>query len=57
MKGDSWTELDSYTKMFDGITCMAFTISFLPHTGNRYFIAATDGDVSLFDFESAQVCL
>lgn len=55
MKGDSWTELDSYTKMFDGITCMAFTISFLPHTGNRYFIAATDGDVSLFDFESAQI--
>lgn len=55
MKSGSWTELDNYTKMFDGITCMAFTISFLPNTGNRYFIAATDGDVSLFDFESAQI--
>jgi len=52
---NGWTELDNYTKMFDGITCMAFTISFLPHTGNRYFIAATDGDVSLFDFETAQI--
>lgn len=52
---NGWTELDNYTKMFDGITCMAFTISFLPHTGNKYFIAATDGDVSIFDFETAQI--
>jgi len=52
---NGWTELDNYTKMDDGITCMAFTISFLPNTGNKYFVAATDGDVSLFDFETAQI--
>jgi len=52
---NGWTELDHYTKMIDGITCMAFTISFLPNTGNKYFLAATDGDVSIFDFEKSQV--
>jgi WD40 repeat protein len=52
---NGWTELDHYTKMIDGITCMAFTISFLPNTGNKYFLAATDGDVSIFDFEKSQI--
>jgi len=52
---NGWTELDHYTKMNDGITCMAFTVSFLPHTGNKYFIAATDGDISLYDFENANL--
>jgi len=52
---ENWIELENFERMNDGITCMAFTISFLPNTGNKYFIAATDGDVSLFDFENAQV--
>lgn len=41
--------------MEDGITCMAFTVSFVPNTGNRYFMAATDEHVRLYDFEAAQV--
>jgi WD40 repeat protein len=52
---ENWIELENFERMNDGITCMAFTISFLPNTGNKYFIAATDGDVSLFDFENAQI--
>ncbi|RKP22525.1 hypothetical protein SYNPS1DRAFT_31873 [Syncephalis pseudoplumigaleata] len=47
--------LVEYTRMEDGITCMAFTVSFLPHTGNRYFLAACDDGVKLFDFETARV--
>lgn len=41
--------------MADGITCMAFTVSFIPNTGNKYFLAATDDTVRLYDFETAQV--
>lgn len=41
--------------MEDGITCMAFTVSFLPNTGNKYFLAACDGHLRLYDFEEAQV--
>ena len=43
--------------MEDGITCMAFTVSFVPNTGNRYFMAATDEHVRLYDFEAAQVLI
>jgi len=43
--------------MEDGITCMAFTVSFVPNTGNKYFLAATDEHIRLYDFEEAQVCL
>jgi hypothetical protein len=42
-------------KMDDGITCMAFTVSFVPNTGNKYFLAACDEHVRLYDFESCQV--
>jgi hypothetical protein len=41
--------------MEDGVTCMAFTVSFVPNTGNRYFLAACDDGVKLFDFEKAKV--
>jgi hypothetical protein len=41
--------------MDDGVTCMAFTVSFIPHTGNKYFIGACDASLRLYDFENAQV--
>ncbi|GBC07592.1 hypothetical protein RclHR1_07550012 [Rhizophagus clarus] len=52
---EDWTTLISKTRMEDGITCMAFTVSFVPNTGNRYFMAATDEHVRLYDFEAAQL--
>ncbi|KAI9599559.1 WD40-repeat-containing domain protein [Syncephalis fuscata] len=50
-----WCTVIEHTQMKDGITCMAFTVSFLPHTGNKYFLAACDDGVKLFDFEAARV--
>ncbi|KAI9202680.1 WD40-repeat-containing domain protein [Polychytrium aggregatum] len=50
-----WSRLLARKRMEDGITCMAFTITFLPHTGNRYFLAACDAGVRLFDFGEAQL--
>ncbi|CAG8702847.1 7328_t:CDS:2, partial [Racocetra fulgida] len=41
--------------MVDGLTCMAFTVSFVPNTANRYFMAATDEHVRLYDFDAAQL--
>ena len=43
------------TAMADGVTCMAFTVSFLPNTGNKYFMAACDESLRLYDFEEAQL--
>ncbi|KAL1915225.1 uncharacterized protein VTP21DRAFT_7501 [Calcarisporiella thermophila] len=50
-----WTTLISSTKMEDGYTCMAFTVSFVPGTGNKYFLAACDENICLFDFEEAHI--
>ncbi|KAI8137988.1 WD40-repeat-containing domain protein [Fennellomyces sp. T-0311] len=50
---EDWTTLTGSTKMEDGITCMAFTISFLPNTGNKFFVSACDGHLRLYDFEEA----
>lgn len=52
---DDWTTLLSKTKMEDNLTYMAFTVSFLPNTGNKYFLAATDEHIRLFDFETGKV--
>lgn len=52
---ETWTKLIKATAMLDGITCMAFTVSFVPNTGNKYFIAACDEQLKLFDFEQAMV--
>ena len=41
--------------MQDGLTCMAFNVSFLPNTGNKYFIASCDDSIRLFDMETHQV--
>ncbi|TPX63545.1 hypothetical protein SpCBS45565_g06540 [Spizellomyces sp. 'palustris'] len=48
-----WSRLQEYKRMEDGKTCMAFNVSFLPNTGNKYFVAACDGGICLFDFENA----
>jgi hypothetical protein len=42
-------------QMEDGITCMAFTVSFVPNTGNKYFLAAADENLRLYDFEHSTV--
>lgn len=34
---------------------MAFTVSFVPNTGNKYFLAAADENLRLYDFEHATV--
>ncbi|KAF9911170.1 hypothetical protein BX616_010648 [Lobosporangium transversale] len=48
-----WKTLQSSVQMRDGITCMAFTVSFVPNTGNKYFLAAADENLRLYDFENA----
>ncbi|KAG0166791.1 hypothetical protein DFQ28_007313 [Apophysomyces sp. BC1034] len=50
-----WTNLLEATKMDDGVTCMAFTVSFVPNTGNKYFLAACDEHLRLYDFEESQL--
>ncbi|ORX99738.1 WD40 repeat-like protein [Basidiobolus meristosporus CBS 931.73] len=53
--GADWKTLIEMTRMEDGITCMAFTISFVPNTGNKYFVSACDDTLRLYDFENAQL--
>ncbi|KAF9190347.1 hypothetical protein BGZ51_006786 [Haplosporangium sp. Z 767] len=48
-----WAALESMVQMRDGVTCMAFTVSFVPNTGNKYFLAAADENLRLYDFENA----
>ncbi|KAI7896073.1 WD40-repeat-containing domain protein [Mucor mucedo] len=50
-----WITLLDSTPMIDGVTCMAFTVSFLPNTGNKYFLAACDEHLRLYDFEQAML--
>ncbi|KAJ3039586.1 hypothetical protein HDV00_012043 [Rhizophlyctis rosea] len=52
---ESWSNLVEQTRMDDGVTCMAFTVSFLPQTGNKYFVAACDDNICVFDFEDAKL--
>lgn len=47
-----WKTLISKQRMDDGITCMAFTVSMVPNTGNKYFLGACDEHIRLFDFEA-----
>ncbi|KAJ3175703.1 hypothetical protein HDU87_005846 [Geranomyces variabilis] len=49
--GPDWRGMQSRVTFKDGETCMAFAVSFLPHTGNRYLIAACDSGLTVFDFE------
>ncbi|KAJ1650365.1 hypothetical protein IWQ61_008813 [Dispira simplex] len=50
-----WCTLLEKTVVEDGITCMAFTVSFLPHTGNKYFLGACDDHIKLYDFEQGRL--
>lgn len=48
-------EVESKSTIQDGVTCMAFNTSFVPNCGNKYFLAACDNQVKLFDFEFEKV--
>ena len=52
----SRTLIDS-VRFEDGKTCMAFTVAFVPNTGNKYVLAACDEHIRLYDFEKAEVRL
>ncbi|CAO3636618.1 unnamed protein product [Mucor hiemalis] len=52
---EDWCTLLDKQKMDDNFTCMAFTVSFLPNTGNKYFLAAVDEHLRLYDFENAKL--
>lgn len=52
---EDWSTLLDKQKMDDNLTCMAFTVSFLPNTGNKYFLAAVDEHLRLYDFESTKL--
>ncbi|CAO3599999.1 unnamed protein product [Absidia cylindrospora] len=52
---DDWTTLIESQQMDDELTCMAFTISFLPNCGNKYFLASCDEHIRLYDFENAKL--
>jgi hypothetical protein len=51
----NYSKLLDKTEMLDGATCMAFTVSFVPNTGNKLFMAACDEHLKLYDFEQATV--
>ncbi|KAJ2753642.1 hypothetical protein IWQ56_006590, partial [Coemansia nantahalensis] len=50
-----WVVLLDTKEVTDGVTCMAFTVSFVPNTGNRYFLAATDDHLTLMDLERCEI--
>jgi WD40 repeat protein len=50
-----WKTLISKNRMDDGITCMAFTVSMVPNTGNKYFLGACDEHIRLYDFERCEL--
>jgi WD40 repeat protein len=54
---ETWTKLVEKTRMSDDVTCMAFTVSFLPNCGNKYFIGACDDGFRLYDFETNLVII
>ncbi|KAJ2379948.1 hypothetical protein GGI05_006470, partial [Coemansia sp. RSA 2603] len=51
----SWIVLLGTDEVEDGVTCMAFTVSFVPNTGNRFFVASTDDHVTLMDLERCKI--
>ncbi|OMJ24091.1 putative WD repeat-containing protein [Smittium culicis] len=55
LSSDWVTPSSDSTAFKDGVTCMAFSVSFLPNCGNRFFMAACDERVKLFDMETDQV--
>ncbi|PWA02527.1 hypothetical protein BB558_001352 [Smittium angustum] len=55
MKDDWITPLEESKAFVDGVSCMVFSVSFVPNTGNRFFVAACDERVKLFDMEACKV--
>ncbi|KAJ2788627.1 hypothetical protein H4R20_007335, partial [Coemansia guatemalensis] len=51
----NWMVLQDTKEVTDGVTCMAFTVSFLPNTGNRFFIASTDDHLTLVDLDRCKI--
>ncbi|KNC45917.1 uncharacterized protein AMSG_00032 [Thecamonas trahens ATCC 50062] len=47
-----WTILIEAAKFCDNVTCMSFTASFVPHTGNAILAVAADDGIVFFDFGS-----
>jgi len=44
------------TKRIDEVTTnMALSLSFLPNCGNKYFMAAADEGIKIYDFENEVV--
>lgn len=52
---ETWTTLVKKRVIRDKTSKIAFTVSFLPGCGNRYFLAATDNGIQLCDFGSEKV--
>ncbi|KAJ2551890.1 hypothetical protein EV175_003519 [Coemansia sp. RSA 1933] len=50
-----WVVLLDSKEVEDGVTCMAFTVSFVPNAGNRFFMASTDDHVTLMDLEHCAI--
>ncbi|KAI8069307.1 WD40-repeat-containing domain protein [Gongronella butleri] len=46
-----WTTVLNQTRMQDNLTYMAFTVAFVPNTGNKYILAACDEHIRVYDFE------
>lgn len=52
---EDWVTLIESHKMDDKFSSVTFTVSFLPNTGNKYFMAACDEHLRLYDFENNKV--
>lgn len=55
MTSDWSAKISSGTKLKDEKSCMAFSVAFIPQTGNRYLLAACDDSLLLFDFETGHL--
>eukprot|EP01135_Chromosphaera_perkinsii_P000468 Nk52_evm22s96 gene=Nk52_evmTU22s96 len=51
----SWLKCLGSSKMEDESTCMAFAVSVIPNCGGKYFVAACDEHLRLYDFEQGKL--
>jgi WD40 repeat protein len=47
--------IDEKVQIMDGLSSTVYSLSFLPGRGNKYFLAATDDNIKLFDFKCGDV--
>eukprot|EP01134_Creolimax_fragrantissima_P008429 CFRG8429T1 len=52
---DDWRSSQKKYIMTDAVTTMAFHIAIVPNCANRFFLAACDGTVRLYDLESKKL--